>query len=109
MNQTDFGKQIGVTQSAVAGYESGAREPINPVISSICKEFHVNETWLRMGDGEMYEAAEDEIGSLVAELIDDKESELYKLIIKIMKGYQDLDPKSRKVVDDLIKRCMENN
>ena len=53
LNQTEFGERIGVSQSAVAGYESGLRVPLNAVISSICREFDVSETWLRTGEGEM--------------------------------------------------------
>lgn len=54
LNQTDFGERIGIKQTTVAGYESGARQPMDAVISSICKEFGVNEEWLRTGTGEMF-------------------------------------------------------
>lgn len=52
LNQTDFGNKIGIRQGSVAAYESGARTPIDAVIVSICREFNVNEDWLRTGDGE---------------------------------------------------------
>lgn len=51
LNQTDFGKKIGVKQTTIAGYESGARQPLDTVIASICREFNVNEEWLRTGAG----------------------------------------------------------
>ena len=54
LNQTEFGERIGVKQGSVAGYESGARTPLDAVISSICKAFNVNEIWLRTGEGEMF-------------------------------------------------------
>ena len=54
LNQTEFGERIGVKQGSIAGYESGARTPIDAVITSICREFNVNEKWLRTGDGEMF-------------------------------------------------------
>ena len=54
LNQTDFGKRIGVKQSSVASYESGSRQPVDAVITSICREFSVNELWLRSGDGEPF-------------------------------------------------------
>ena len=54
LNQTDFGEKIGVKQGSVAGYESGARTPIDAVVNSICREFNVNEEWLRTGNGEMF-------------------------------------------------------
>lgn len=53
LNQTEFGSRIGVKQTTVAGYENGTRVPLDAVISSICREFDVNEDWLRNGEGEM--------------------------------------------------------
>lgn len=54
LNQTDFGAKIGVKQGSIAGYETGARIPLDAVIASICREFRVNEEWLRTGVGEMF-------------------------------------------------------
>lgn len=54
LNQTDFGNRIGIKQGSVAGYESGARVPLDSVILSICREFNVSERWLRTGEGEMF-------------------------------------------------------
>lgn len=54
MNQTDFGSKIGLKQTTIAGYETGSREPNDAVILSICKEFNVDENWLRNGVGEMF-------------------------------------------------------
>ena len=54
LNQTDFGAAVGVKQTTVAGYENGTRTPIDAVVSAICREFNVNETWLRTGDGPMF-------------------------------------------------------
>ena len=54
LNQTDFGAAVGVKQTTVAGYENGTRTPIDAVVSAICREFNVNETWLRTGEGEMF-------------------------------------------------------
>lgn len=58
LNQTDFGKRIGVKQSSVASYESGSRQPVDAVITSICREFSVNESWLRTGEGEPFRAVQ---------------------------------------------------
>lgn len=51
LNQTDFGKKIGVKQTTIAGYENGTRQPLDTVIASICRVFNVNEEWLRTGAG----------------------------------------------------------
>ncbi len=54
LNQTDFGARIGVRQSTIAGWETGQRIPPDSAIVSICREFHVDEHWLRTGEGEMF-------------------------------------------------------
>lgn len=54
LTQTAFATRIGSVQNTVTGYESGRRNPSAPVISLICREFGVNEEWLRTGNGEMF-------------------------------------------------------
>lgn len=54
LNQTEFGNRLGLKQSAVANYENGTRQPLDTVITSICREFGVSEQWLRTGEGEMF-------------------------------------------------------
>lgn len=51
MNQTEFGARIGLKQTTIAGYENGSRNPLDSIIISICREFNVNENWLRTGEG----------------------------------------------------------
>ena len=70
LNQADFGARIGVTQGSVTNYESGTRVPLDAIITSICREFGVSETWLRTGEGDMYvpRTRLEEITQRVAEL-----------------------------------------
>lgn len=51
LNQAEFGKRIGVTRSAICNYENGSRSIGEQTILSICREFNVNEAWLRTGEG----------------------------------------------------------
>ena len=54
LSQQGFADRIGIKRGAVANYEVGRNEPIDAIISLICREFHVDEHWLRTGDGEMF-------------------------------------------------------
>ena len=54
LNQEDFGKKINVTRSAISNYEKGLRNVMDRVIIDICREYSVNEEWLRNGTGEMF-------------------------------------------------------
>lgn len=57
LTQKEFGDRIGVKGNTIATYEGGRNEPIDSVISLICREFNVNEKWLRTGEGEMFAPA----------------------------------------------------
>ena len=54
ITQTELANRLGVKQNTIACYETGVREPTNAIILSICREFDVNERWLRTGEGEMF-------------------------------------------------------
>lgn len=52
LNQEAFAQRIGVTKSAVSGYETGRREPSHQVLHSISREFRYDLNWLKTGEGE---------------------------------------------------------
>ena len=54
LNQSEFGARIGLRQTSIANYEKGLRQPLDAVITSICREFGVNEEWLRTGEGPQF-------------------------------------------------------
>ncbi len=111
LKQADFGEKIGVKQGSVAGYESGARSPIDAVINSICREYNVNETWLRTGEGEMFIQLpeEDEVAAYVSDLLeDDGENPLYVLIKEIMHTYNETSPKSQEILCEFSGKLLEN-
>lgn len=54
LSQEAFGKRIGVTGAAISRIESGDRGASDQIILAVCREFNVNETWLRTGEGEMF-------------------------------------------------------
>lgn len=70
LTQKEFGERIGIKSNTVATYEIGRNNPIDAVISLICREFNVNETWLRTGEGEMFlqKTREEEIAALMHDL-----------------------------------------
>lgn len=52
--KTAFAAALNLTQSMVSKICSGSASPSDRTISDICKEFGVNEVWLRTGEGEPY-------------------------------------------------------
>ncbi len=72
LNQTEFGARVGVKGNTIGNYEIGLRSPSEAVIVSICREFNVNEVWLRTGEGdEMFipKTTSSEISSFIGEIL----------------------------------------
>ncbi len=53
LTQQEFADRLGIPRSNVGGYETGARAPADAAVKLICREFHINELWLRTGEGKM--------------------------------------------------------
>lgn len=86
LNQTEFGQKIGVKQSAVTGYESGTRTPMNPVIEAICRVYGVNRAWLLYGSGEMFASKTEQIALFMGDLLNEDDSSFKKRFIEALAG-----------------------
>ena len=87
LTQVEFGQKIGVKGNTVTGYESGIRVPSDAVITLICREFGVNEKWLREGDGEMfrqYNSREAELWAKIGEIMKDDPDDLRRSFLEII-------------------------
>lgn len=100
ISQEELGSKIGVSRFSISNYESGKRNLTDRVISDICREYNINEEWLRTGEGEMFKKSSDEIGYYVEELLeyDGHGNPFYDMIIEMMKTYHGLDEKSKNVM-----------
>lgn len=111
MTQQEFADKIGLKRNSVASYEIGKNYPMDTVILSICREFNVNEEWLRTGEGEMFIQLpeEDEVAAYVSDLLeDDGKNPLYLIIKEIMHTYNEVSPKSQEILCDFSKRLLDN-
>lgn len=74
LTQKQFAEKIGVKQNTVAQYEIGRNIPTDMAINLICREFGVNEIWLRTGAGEPFQKKErsQEMTELFADLMNDR-------------------------------------
>ena len=53
LTKSKFAERIRITPAFLSQICSGVRTPSDRTISDICREFHVNETWLRTGEEPM--------------------------------------------------------
>lgn len=71
MNKTEFARKLNVSQAYVSQLCSGTKTPSDRTISDICREFDVNEHWLRTGEGEMFiqKSRGDEIAAFMGDIL----------------------------------------
>lgn len=111
LTQQEFADKLNIKRGSLANYEIGRNEPIDAIISLICKEYNVNEIWLRTGEGEMFRQLpeEDEVAAYVSDLLeDDGENSLYVMIKEIMHTYNEVSPKSQEVLRDFSRKLLDN-
>ena len=54
ISQEEFGKRLGVTRGAITNIELNKVEPKPLFVDLICREFNVNEDWLKNGAEPMF-------------------------------------------------------
>lgn len=101
LTQAEFALRIGTSQNVLANYESGRRNPSSSVVNNICKEFHVSETWLRTGEGEMLLelSRSDEIAAFVEDVLHDESADFKRRLIAALSR---LDPAGWEALEQLV-------
>ena len=111
MTMEKFGERLGVTRTAISNIEKGYRGLTEQMLKAICREFNVNEEWLRTGDGDMPQklSEEEEIADLVSDVLENgKDNEFYGIILEIIRTYNELSPGSQEVIKNFSKKLGEN-
>lgn len=101
LNQTEFGAPLGLTYSAIGGYEKEIRNVSDQSILAICREYGVREEWLRDGTGEVF-ASGQVPPSIVSGLA--QEYDLDLMDEALISEYLKLDKQSRAVLKNYIKK-----
>lgn len=107
LTQTEFGKIIGVKHNTVTSYETGKRVPTDAVLLSICREFKVNEEWLKNGTGEMFQqiSKNQQIGAFVSELMQLPDENFKKRFISAISK---LDSNDWELLETIAKKLQES-
>ena len=71
IKKTHFANRLNVSQAFISQLTKGASSPSDRTIADICREFNVNEIWLRTGEGEMFTqmSRTDEISAFVGSIL----------------------------------------
>lgn len=102
LSQGEMADKLGLTRNYISLMECGNRVPSDRTINDICREFSINENWLRYGTGDMkaettqkqkltrffadvLATAPDDRSAFIAAL-DDLPPEFWPLMVELAKG-----------------------
>lgn len=106
LSQENFGKRIGVTKTAISRAEAGLNSISHMSIKSICREFGVNEEWLRTGSGNMFE--EMSLAEQAARVVGAAMSSDDKFILNTFIALGQLTPAEWDVIKKLVDKIKSN-
>lgn len=92
LSQSEFGKNINLSQNHISSIEKGVRSITDRIINDICKIYNVNENWLRTGEGNIYR---DPFDSLV---IDDPE------IKEFLISFKQIDESMQQTIKEMVRK-----
>ena len=110
LTQQAFAEKIGMKQNTIAQYEMGRTTPSDAIIFSICREFSVNEKWLRTGEGEMFEQLTDhqKVLKYTGMLLNDTDSVVANAIQSFIVTYEQLDDTSKATLEKIALQYIDN-
>ena len=93
MTQQEFADKIGTKRNTIAKYETDTNVPSAAVISLICREFNVNEEWLREGKGEMFikMTRDEEIATFIGKTLHSEGDSFKKRLISALSALNESD------------------
>lgn len=86
-----FGQPLGVKKNAISQIEKGRNGLTEQITKGICREFNVNEDWLRNGTGEMFiQLDEDEqISSFFHDLLQEENGSFKRQFVTALSHLDD--------------------
>lgn len=86
LTKSAFAQRLNVSQPFISEICSGKKTPSDRTIADICREFCINEVWLRTGDGEMTRevSEQDELAAYVGALLAGQRSKAEEVLISTL-------------------------
>jgi transcriptional regulator with XRE-family HTH domain len=110
LTQQKFADRLGVKRNTVGQWECGINAITDQVVFSICREFDVNEEWLRTGEGEMFEqmTEQQKLLKYTGMLLKDKDSAIVNAIQSFIVTYEQLDDTSKATLEKIAQQFIDN-
>ena len=106
LTQDAFADKINLSKNFVWMMEKGERIPSDRTISDICREFKVNEDWLRTGHGDPYQkrTRNQELFAFANEVMADVDASFKKRLLLALSKLNESDWETlAKIADELTK------
>lgn len=93
MTQQEFAEQLGVKRNTVGQWECGINALTKQVIISICRNFDVNECWLRTGTGEIFvhQTDDEQLASFIVKILANKSTSFKRKFISMLSVLNESD------------------
>lgn len=103
-----FGERVGVGKTAISNIENNNRNLTDQMTISICREFNVNEDWLRTGEGEMFKplSRSETIAKFAGELMKDEDDSFRRQLVEAL---AQLDEKEWEVLAGIAKKLTKKD
>ena len=99
-----FGARLGVTRSAISRIENGVVNVTEQMLIGVCREFNVNEEWLRSGTGTMFNdmSQDEELAYIVGQALPTAPDFVKDTFISLGKLSQEFTPHDWEAVKKFI-------
>lgn len=104
LTQQAFADLLNLKRNTVGSYEVGVIVPSDRTIKDICREFQVDETWLRTGEGTMFKKqtpAAKRIMDFASEIARNDDEEFRKRFVAML---SDLDPSDWELLEHMAEK-----
>lgn len=107
LTQQEFAEKLGIKRGAIANYEIGRNFPIDAVVTLICREFGINEVWLRTGEGgedNMFTKVDaDDRYSINLGKLSTTDNEMAQ---RMVNAISESSPEELKIIEAFMKKCL---
>ncbi len=106
LTQQAFADRLNLKRNTVGSYEVNVVEPSDRTISDICREFNVNETWLRTGEGEMFNqiTQSEKLAAFLADITANEEDSFKRQFVEVL---ADLEPEDWKFLERMARKLQK--
>ncbi len=107
LNQVNFGSKINLKGNSISDLEKGKNKISERTIADICREYNVNEKWLREGTGSMFrpkQSDENMFAEEAAKLLKSTDPYTIKAVAHLLKLINSNDP-AKETFKQYIRDC----